>query len=245
MREGPGDLIPSSRSPLERLLHALNQPLTGLHCALELALLGQRTPEQYVDTMREGLELTGRMSVLVAAIREVVDLRGERQYEDRQQNYAGAGNSEVTALDGLLREAVGELLPVAQAKPGQIYLYCDEPLPVRAARPSLAGAVFRLLDSVLSVATPGAAVQVTACRQFGQASLQVCWDTPTPALKSADFSRPELGLLIAEAAWKNLGGDWSRSGSPETYRSLESVITRLPLAESGNGSTTDSFGGSR
>src|SRR5579863_8922683 len=122
-------LLTASRSPLQHLLHALNQPLTGLHCSLELALVGQRTPEQYVDAMREGLELTERMGVLVAAIREVVDLRGERQHDGSQPIPVGAGYGEVTALDGLLREAVGELQPVAKAKPGNIYLYCDEPLP--------------------------------------------------------------------------------------------------------------------
>ena len=70
--EIPGLLTPG-RSPLQHLLHALNQPLTGLHCSLELALAGQRTSEQYVRTLSEGLELAGRMTILVAAIRELVD----------------------------------------------------------------------------------------------------------------------------------------------------------------------------
>jgi signal transduction histidine kinase len=33
--------------PLDHLLHALNQPLTALGCALELGLTGERTPEDY------------------------------------------------------------------------------------------------------------------------------------------------------------------------------------------------------
>jgi hypothetical protein len=247
------DLIPSSRSPLERLLHALNQPLTGLHCSLELALVGQRTPEQYVDAMREGLELAGRMSVLVAAIREVVDIKEEHHYpgpeRERQQNQAGGGNSEVIALDGLLREAVSELQPVAEAKPGHIFLHCAEPLPVRAACPRLTSAVFRLLDSALSLATPGAALQITACRESRHACLQVRWEPGTYPPKPADFSRPELGLLIAEAAWEHLGGNWSRfrsrSGSPEKTGGLETVLARLPLALTGNECTTESLGGSR
>ncbi len=37
----PGnDLLSKNRSPLAHLLHALNQPLTGLECSLELAVAG-------------------------------------------------------------------------------------------------------------------------------------------------------------------------------------------------------------
>ena len=39
--------IPKGRTLLTHLLHALNQPLTGLHCSLELALAGVRSTEQY------------------------------------------------------------------------------------------------------------------------------------------------------------------------------------------------------
>jgi hypothetical protein len=143
-----------------------------------------------------------------------------------------------------LRETVSELQPVAQAKPGGIDLHCDHSLPVWAARPQMAGAVFRLLDSALSLALPGTVVQVTACRQFGQACLQVCWDAPTDASQT-EYSRPELGLLVAEAAWKHSGGEWSRFRSQENANSLETTLARLTLAETGNPATTESFGGSR
>src|SRR5271155_2287298 len=56
------------RSPLGQLLHALNQPLTGLQCSMEVALAAPRTPEQYARGLREGLELTERMRTLVEAI---------------------------------------------------------------------------------------------------------------------------------------------------------------------------------
>src|SRR5277367_1520624 len=61
------------RGALAYLLHALNQPLTGLQCSLELAVAGPRRPEQYVRTLQESLELTLRMRLLVEAIRELTD----------------------------------------------------------------------------------------------------------------------------------------------------------------------------
>ncbi len=63
-------------SLLSQLLHALNQPLTGLQCSLELALSIPRSPQQYADCLGSGLELTGRMRNLVGAIRALVEIDG-------------------------------------------------------------------------------------------------------------------------------------------------------------------------
>jgi hypothetical protein len=246
--EVPGLLSPS-RSPLQHMLHALKQPLTGLHCSLELALVGQRTPEQYVRTLREGLELAGRMSVLVAAIGELVENQEETQQEHRQVHEnendrdglkpgnPGAGQREVIALDALLRQVVDELQPVAGAKQGQILLHCNLPLPVYALRHPLAGAVFRFLDSALSLTAPGGDLRIRAHPESGQARLQVRWDAGTEAAGLDLSSRPELGLLLAEAGWRRLGGDWARERSPEGTGSFHTVVARLPLAAAGGGQT--------
>jgi hypothetical protein len=73
----------NGRTPLAHLLHALNQPLTGLQCSLELALVELRSPEEYARTVREALHLTGRMRVLVEALREIAD---SEAVSDREQS---------------------------------------------------------------------------------------------------------------------------------------------------------------
>ncbi|MGA9981266.1 MAG: hypothetical protein WBQ08_21785 [Candidatus Sulfotelmatobacter sp.] len=261
--EIPGEVSPG-RSPLQHMLHALKQPLTGLHCSLELALVGQRTPEQYARTLREGLELAERMSVLVAAIGELVENQEENQEgnqgeshdenrEEHQQAHenqrdgrkpvkAGAARREVIALDAMLHQVVDELQPVAGAKLGQILLHCNVPLPVYALRHPLAGALFRFLDSALSLTAPGGDLRIRAHSESGQARLQVRWDAGTEASGIDLCSRPELGLLLAEAGWKRLGGDWSRVRSPEKTGGFHTVIARLPLAAAGNGQTAGSDG---
>src|SRR5208282_1526332 len=113
----------NGRSLLSHLLHALNQPLTGLQCSLELAVAGPRPNELYIRTLREGLELTGRMRILVEAIREVADA----QPLDREQ-------FEAVQLDDLLRSAVADLFPVAEAKGVRLLLVSGAPLPLRADR---------------------------------------------------------------------------------------------------------------
>jgi K+-sensing histidine kinase KdpD len=213
------------------MLHALKQPLTGLHCSMELALAGQRTPEQYAHTLRDGLELAERMRLLVAAIGELVESEEEHRREPT--------HPEVVALHALLRDAVAELQPVAEAKPAQIRLQCEEPLGVCASRHELAGTVFRTLESALSLSAAGRELQIRAHVESGQVRLEVLWETPPESRELALFSRPELGLLLAEAAWQRFGGAWSRMG-PGGTPGLHSVVAWLPLAAAGKGSTATS-----
>jgi hypothetical protein len=230
MSETEGALVSSEvsgavspiRSPLQHMLHALKQPLTGLHCSLELALVGQRTPEQYLRTLREGLELAGRMSILVAAIGELVESE-----EEHRQNPA---HHVVVELHQLLRETVDELQPVAEAQQVHILLDGQGPLPVLGSRPQLAGAVFRFLDSALSLTGPGNELRLQACPESGQARLEVCWEAGAAARDFSLFSRPQLGLLLAEAAWKRIGGKWSSLQWPEKSGRIRSVLAWLPLA---------------
>src|SRR5258708_31834452 len=121
------------------LLHALNQPLTGLQCSLELSLVGPRTPEQYIGAMRDGLELTARMRILVETIRELVDA---------EQN--DLTETEVVSLHNLLEQTTNELQPIAEAKNATIRLHSDTTLSVRAERNRLEPEVFRSLDHAFS-----------------------------------------------------------------------------------------------
>src|SRR4030088_316350 len=124
------------RSPMAFLLHALNQPLTGLQCSLELSLVGPRTSEQYIGAMRDGLELTARMRVLVEAIRELADAE-----------QPGVDESEVVSLHALLEQMTTELQPIAETKNVGLTLYSNDLLPVRAERDRLAVLIFRFLEA--------------------------------------------------------------------------------------------------
>ena len=77
--------------------------MTGLQCSLELAVASRRRPEGYVRTIREGLNLTERMRVLVEAIRELTDTQPNAEAE------------ETFRFDELLRDTVDNLRPVAAA----------------------------------------------------------------------------------------------------------------------------------
>ncbi|HWY22457.1 MAG TPA: hypothetical protein VNX26_14615 [Candidatus Acidoferrum sp.] len=204
-----------ARSPLERLLHALNQPLTGLQCSMEVALASLRTVEYYVERLRAGLELTERMRALVEAIREVADGEAEKNEEP-----------EAIEWKTLVREVMDDLRPVAEVNGVRITLDCSTTCSLAAmgARRKLSSLLFRLLESVVSLADRGSALRIEAGMEAGGAAdavwVRIRWYA---GLTQAEFSRPELGLLVAQAGWERAGAKWER----ERTENLETVTVRL------------------
>lgn len=206
----------SARSVLAQLLHALNQPLTGLQCSMEVALATPRTAEQYVRSLREGLELTERMRILVEAIREVADMEAD-----------DGAQMETIELKALLHEVVDDLAPVAKGNSVRMTLDCSgaSSLQVRAWRPIMATTVFRLLESALSLAATGTELRIEAGGPSPELSpeiwIRLQWQGGRPR---GAFSRSELGLFIAQAGWERVGAQWER----EKIKTLETVTIRLP-----------------
>jgi signal transduction histidine kinase len=202
------------RRPLEQLLHGLNQPLTGLQCSMEVALASPRTVEYYVERLRQGLELTERMRALVAAIREVVDGEEEKDEENEAE--------QTVDLKLVLEEAIDELEPVAQAKKVCLaFDFAASALAVSAGRRRLSAVVFRFLESALSLADGGSALHLDAGADSGGGAdgawIRLQWQAGSPR---SEFSRAELGLLVAQAGWERAGAQWerARTGNLETVR---------------------------
>lgn len=217
------------RSPLERLLHALNQPLTGLQCAMEVALASPRSGEQYVQGLREGLQLTERMRALVETIREVVDGE-ERKARDQDQDQDQG--LETIDLKGLLREVLEDLKPVAEAMGVRLTLDCSaaSSLGLAAERERLGGVAFRCMESILSLADAGSALQIDAGdagpekiprEKMRGGWIRLRWQARSPG---PEFSRAELGMLVAQAGWERTGAKWERGRT----ENLETVTVRLP-----------------
>jgi hypothetical protein len=211
----PTPLLEKSRSPLSQLLHALNQPLTGLQCSLEVTLARPRTHEQYLRVLREGIELTSRVRALVETIREVADLAEEEEEK--------TDGSETTELRSVLNETVAELRPVAESRKVEITMHSanGSPLTVRAARGRLARFVFRLLDSVLGLAPGGTVLPLEAGSAPNQVWVRICWDS---GLSPSKCSRAEMGLLVVQAGLEKIGAQWERGRTDD----LETLTVRLP-----------------
>ncbi len=214
-----------ARRPLAQLLHALNQPLTGLQCSMEVALASPRTVEQYVQGLREGLELTERMRALVEAIREVADVDAIAPIDANSARDSEAGTTELRTL---LEEIAGDLAPVAESK--GVHLTFDGPsafrLAVKAKRSQLAPLTFRLMESALSLADSGTALRIEIDHGLNQAPslvrIRIEWRAKKKISRSA-FSRSELGLLVVQAGLERVGAEWSR----ERAEGLETVTINL------------------
>jgi signal transduction histidine kinase len=209
--------VTKSRSTLAHLLHALNQPLTGLQCSLELAVAGRRRPEEYMRTLREGLELTERMRILVEAIRELTDAQPTAEAE------------ETFNFIGLLRDTADDLRPVAAARGVRLVLLSSHPLSVKAARRSMATLIFRLLESALALTQKGSDLQIVVAPESERLRLVVSWNQgPTP--QHSPFSRQELALLIAQAGFERAGGEWNytREGTMQSCTVRPTLTSALP-----------------
>jgi signal transduction histidine kinase len=200
------------RSPLAQMVHALNQPLTGLQCSMEVALARPRTVEQHVFGLHEALVLTERMRALVEAIREVADMEeADIAAGEERSGALETGALETGALESILREAVEDLRPVAEEKNVRIALDCSAALsafsPGVTTLNCLGGQViFRLLDSAVSLAVPGTVVRMEAGAEE-KVWLRLQWQADAPR---SECSRPELGLLIAQAGLERCGAQWQR-----------------------------------
>jgi signal transduction histidine kinase len=202
------DAALKGRSPLAHLLHALNQPLTGLQCSMELAVSGPRPTEQYVRVLREGLDLAARMRILVEAIRELVDI---------EQN--DAGELEEIVLDALLAETVEDLRPVAEARGVRLVMKQDPNLAARLDRRWAASLLFRLLESAISLAAEASEFAIHSTRAKSEICIALAWTTGAIP-EHSPLSPAELGLLIAQAGWERAGATWElqRAGNGQICR---------------------------
>jgi K+-sensing histidine kinase KdpD len=201
---------------MQHLLHALNQPLTGLQCSLELAASGPRSSEQYRATLREGLELVGRMRVLVEAVREIAAISPPENLE-----------TATFSLTHLLQETAAELEPVARENEIKLAIDGDDSLAVRANQRECSTLLFRLLDSALSLAHAGSPLQISISGEADAVCLSVTLregDRP----ENSPFSRQELGLLVAQAGWERAGALWTELRSNHTL----TCTIRMPRADS-------------
>lgn len=210
----PKQELATTRSPIAHLLHALNQPLTGLQCSLELASVGVRPQAEYAQTLRESLQLVSRMRVLVEALRELVD-----------SSEPALRNVGTFQLDDLVREITDDLLPVAESQGSKICVQIGAPIPVRADRRRLAAHMFRFVESALSMTRVGASLEIEGRALGNQACVSVSWQKGDD-LSLSPFSHPELGLQVARAGWEREGATWTECCQENT----QTCTVHLPLA---------------
>jgi hypothetical protein len=198
---------PRGTSVLARLLHALNQPVTGLQCSLELMMAAPRRPDEYAEVLAEGIQLTNRVRELVGAMREVIEI---------QESTVSCRES--FRLRDLLAETVEDLRPVAQSRGLRIEFDCAPAISAGCERRFFAGLIFRILDSLLNLGREQSTIGIRCTEGEEEIQLIFRWDEMLHH-RGFEFSRAELGLLLAESACEQIGGrsKWKGSGEQKSY----------------------------
>jgi signal transduction histidine kinase len=190
-------------SATAHLLHALNQPITGLQCALELAVARPRSNEEYLRTLSEGLELTARIRTLVEALGTVADLQSQKQE-----------NRSIVQLRNLLEDVAAELLPVAESRHVRLFVVTEGPVAVRGCEAAFTKLLFRLIESALNLAERGEDLKVLAARDAERIRISVSWTEESAA--DPISCHQNLGLLVAQAEWEAAGAAWNLSRCDKT-----------------------------
>ncbi len=138
----------TNRTPSD-CLHSLSQPLTALHCALELSLLRDRTLEEFRHSVEAALENVSRLRTTILMIREL------------QEADDPGDVSQPVRADRLIRQVWENLLPIAKSAGVRIELLCD-PVTIRGNQEKLEQAFFCLMEPLVSSCAPGDVIDVSA-----------------------------------------------------------------------------------
>jgi signal transduction histidine kinase len=143
------DHVAARRRFVSDAFHTLNQPLTGLHCGLEIALQKPRSEGEYRQRIGNGIEHASEILTLVRAVRQLVDAA------DPGERFGTVG------LAIVLAQVNSELEVVAEATRVGLEMECDSTAQVKADPGKLAAVLGALIAAEMESYEPGARVAVT------------------------------------------------------------------------------------
>ncbi len=143
------DHVEERRKFISDAFHTLNQPLTGLHCGLEIAVQKPRTEGEYRKRIGDGIANAGEILKLVRAVRQLVEASdpGER---------FGTVNLAI-----VLSQLRNELEVVAEATKVGLVIECPESVQVKADPGKLMAALGGLIAEEMETAKTGVLVAVS------------------------------------------------------------------------------------
>jgi hypothetical protein len=196
------ELVPR-RDFASNVFHDLSQPLTALHCSLELALLRDQTCEDFRTSVEAALQNAERLR------RRLVLLRALSDADDP------GDASTPLALDQLLQQLREDMLPLFESSGRSLELTC-EPVRVAANEEKLMRGFFYLLEFLLRCAAPSQGLRLVGRRTDQQLEIRIqgCRARADAGL-SDDCLGPDWNgeVEIARRTFCAIGGDltWAAS----------------------------------
>ena len=142
------DATPQRRFAAE-VLHSLSQPLTALHCALELSLLRDHSADEFRKSVNSALESAGRLRQRLLLLSELNDADNP------------GDTSHAVRLDRLVMRLWEDLLPLADSV-GMRFEPISGPFWVHGNELKVANALLFLLEWLLRASVPDTSITLAA-----------------------------------------------------------------------------------
>jgi signal transduction histidine kinase len=143
--------------------HEMRTPLTALRGNVEVALLKQRTPQEYENVLRRTLATTERLSALVQDLTLLA----------RPTTDAQLIHWKLLDLAQVVQLATDDIRPLADGKSQVLSVDLDGSLPVQGDALKLRQVVVNLLDNAVRYAPEGSTIELTGKRDRTRAILQI------------------------------------------------------------------------
>jgi signal transduction histidine kinase len=156
----------SQEAFLSEVFHSLSQPLTALHCTLDLALQHDRTAQQLRASVQSALDNAERLRRRLLLIRALQDAENP------------GDTSELVDVNALLRELCDDMSPLFESTGRKLELQiAAKPLPVRADKARLLRGLFVFLEYLFRYLPEGATLSVILDRIKGRGA-EICIEGP-------------------------------------------------------------------
>jgi len=177
--DGNADRKAADAAFISEVFHNLSQPLTALHCGLDLALQRDRTFEQLRASVQSALDNAERLRQRLCLIRALNDLGDTVDAAD------------VVDFGALLRELHEDLSPVFEAEDRRLELEITcGPLFVRADKTRLARALFVFVEYLYRYLPDGGRVVMRLACDQSRAALRISAPSCLPLGPESDSPAP-------------------------------------------------------
>ena len=195
-----GNQVVERRRAISEAFHSFHQPLTSLHCGLELALSKPRTDGEYRKRIEDALVNAGQILRLNKALRELVDATdpGERFGTVALEPMIAQLREEVALVagaTGVTVEFTGKYNVQIAADPMKLLMMLGNLISKVVAETSSEGAV--KVNGIL--ASGSLRLVITSCQLHGE--------EPNPS--DMEFKLREIRLDAARCYIETIGGCWS------------------------------------
>lgn len=200
--------LEARRESISEAFHSFNQPLTALHCGLELCLLKERTGEEYRQRIEDALGNAGTVLQLSKAVRELVEA------VDPGEELQPVG------LQPLLSTLSEELTVVAEAAVVVLKSSCPDDVAVMADPEKLARHLGNLASIVIRTLEPGGQLQLGALTEGSHVVIAIAGKGKQRDVCDDDLQKKLDAIRVDAAssyAW-TLGGEFRKDRSNFTIR---------------------------